>query len=70
MDTEIPKKLRNIPHYNRYPHMIPFVGDNWGLYRKLLIIAESHYLPETTKNRINDIQYYLDNIMNYEKTDK
>jgi len=40
------EKLRSIPHYQRYPQIIPFVGKQYSSRnRKLLILAESHYPP-------------------------
>ncbi|WKX76699.1 hypothetical protein [Zobellia laminariae] len=46
--TEIfDNKLNEIEHYRKFPSMRPFVGENYGKNnsRKILLIAESHYLP-------------------------
>jgi hypothetical protein len=46
------KKLLAIPHYQKHPQMRPFVGKKFGNKKKLLIIAESHFLDDcTTKNQ-------------------
>jgi hypothetical protein len=58
------KLIEDIPHYKINPHMIPFVGKYWGLHGKLLIIAESHYLPEPTKELIR-ADYYMTGILKY-----
>ena len=41
-------RLREMDHYRRYPEMLPFVGNDYNdpSHGKLLLIAESHYLPE------------------------
>jgi len=31
-------------HYKNHPQMLPFVGNNYGVLKKLLIVGESHYL--------------------------
>jgi hypothetical protein len=38
--------LLKIDHYTKHPQMIPFVGKYWGQYTKLLVIGESHYMPD------------------------
>jgi len=49
---EYNSKLLEIPHYKKHPQMIPFVGRNWGKkYKKMLIIAESHYLENKDENK-------------------
>lgn len=50
--TEFDKLFKkNITHYKQHKQMIPFVGKHWGDYKKLLIIGESHYLPEKSLKR-------------------
>tara|TARA_B100000809_G_C14969014_1_gene470180 strand:+ start:67 stop:756 length:690 start_codon:yes stop_codon:yes gene_type:complete len=41
------KQLNEIDHYRKFPAMLPFVGKNYGINnsRKIMLIAESHYLP-------------------------
>lgn len=43
-DISFNPELLKINHYQHYPQMIPFVGKNYKETR-LLVIAESHYLP-------------------------
>jgi hypothetical protein len=40
-------RLRQIEHFDRYPMMLPHVGSEYERdnHKRLLIIAESHYLP-------------------------
>ena len=47
---EYDTQLERIPHYERHPQMMPFVGADYGkLGPKLLLIGESHYLnPKST----------------------
>jgi len=40
------KNLLEIDHFTKHPQMIPFVGKYWGQYSKLLVLGESHYMPE------------------------
>lgn len=35
---------KEIPHYNSYPKMLPFVGSQWGKHKRLLLLGESHYI--------------------------
>ena len=72
--TEInTKKYENnfskISHYQKHPQMMPFVGSKWGeKYKKMLMIAESHYLPKPLddiqkwyKMKLEEIQEYYKN---------
>jgi hypothetical protein len=68
MNNEIKEELEKIEHYKNYPQMIPFIGKYWGKYKKLLIIAESHYLAESTKAVMDD-KYYFKNISSYISSD-
>jgi hypothetical protein len=46
--TEIfDEKLNEIEHYQKFPAMRPFIGQNYGNIdtRKIMLVAESHYLP-------------------------
>jgi len=43
--TEYDSQLERIPHYERHPQMMPFVGTDYGKHGpKVLLIGESHYL--------------------------
>ena len=48
--TEYNSKLECIPHYQKHPQMMPFVGADYGEHGpKILLIGESHYLqPKST----------------------
>ncbi len=48
-DISFNPELLKINHYQYYPQMIPFVGKNYKETR-LLVIAESHYLPPKTED--------------------
>ena len=48
-DISFNPELLKIEHFKHYPQMIPFVGKKYKDTR-LLIIAESHYLPPKTKD--------------------
>ena len=48
MNTDFDTSLKAISHYQAYPAMLPFVGKEYvsEQHKKVLVIAESHYLPE------------------------
>ena len=47
MKGHFEEQISEIEHYKKFPAMKPFVGDNYGnsTNKKILLIAESHYLP-------------------------
>lgn len=46
-DTQFDDSLQKIEHYQRYPAMLPYIGPDYHLSsRPLLLIGESNYLPE------------------------
>ena len=45
MQQEEFEELKKIPHFVKYPQMIPFVGNDYDKTR-LLVLGESHYLPK------------------------
>lgn len=49
--------FRRIEHYVRHPQMIPFVGKQWGSHSRLLILAESHYLPTDDDRKFSEAWY-------------
>jgi len=52
-------KLDSIEIYQRYSLLKPFVGSNYGTtYPKILLIAESHYLPPESKVHIDVESWY------------
>lgn len=59
--TEIfDSKLNEIEHYQKFPAMLPFVGKNYGKSssRKIMLIAESHYLPPKSTISKNPEKWY------------
>lgn len=48
VDTKYDKDLLKITHYKAYPQMMPFIGEKYD-EKKLLVIGESHYLPECSE---------------------
>lgn len=45
--NEFEKQLLQVPHYKKFPQMLPWVGSQYGKdHGKILIISTSHYLPE------------------------
>lgn len=44
------KELDKIEHYKKFPAMRPYIGKNYGNSNnlKIMLIAESHYLPQTS----------------------
>ena len=41
-------RFLSIPFYRSHPYMMPFVGDDYesSTHKKLLLVGESHYMPE------------------------
>jgi len=52
-------QLSQISHYKNYPQMMPWVGSQYGVnQKKILIIGESHYLPKgSTIQKIPEYWY-------------
>jgi len=45
--TEFDSQLVGAQIYRDYPELLPFVGRKYkSTYRRILLIAESHYLPK------------------------
>jgi hypothetical protein len=63
----IKEKLLQIKHYQKHPQMIPFIGDDYGKkYKKLLVVAESHYISNCDENsKPRDPQEYENTIKNW-----
>ncbi len=63
MLNAIRNKLADIDHFKKYPSMIPFIGDNYisSDHSKLLLIAESYYLPNTETLHHDPQQWYQSN---------
>ena len=56
MNTNFDSKLREIPHYKRYPAMIPFVGDHYESpeHRKLLLVGGNFYFKNEEVDTVPD----------------
>lgn len=58
-DTSFDKELQKIDHYRKFPVMMPFIGKNYKTQnRKLLILCESHYLPEESTIHLDAEKWY------------
>lgn len=57
------EKLDLIEHYQKFPVMKPFVGKNYGQgnSRKIMFVAESHYLPPNSTISRNPEKWYESN---------
>jgi hypothetical protein len=57
------KELAEIKHYQKYPNLIPWIGEGYKTAQnKLLILGESHYLAK-------DSEYHHDPVLWYEGVD-
>ena len=57
--TEFDTQLDSMPIYRRYPILKPSIGIHYGKWGpKLLIIAESHYLPEKSTIHLDVEKWY------------
>jgi hypothetical protein len=53
------KELASIEHYQKYPNLIPWVGEGYKTSRnKLLILGESHYLKKTSQYHHDPVRWY------------
>lgn len=53
------RDFEQVAHYQRYPAMRPWVGNDYGRYhRRLLLVAESHYLPDGSIVQQNPTTWY------------
>lgn len=52
--------LQKLAHYQNFPEMLPFIGDNYEKTR-LLIVGESHYLPTGSTIQQNPEEWYKSN---------
>ena len=50
----------SFPFYKSHPYMFPFVGDDYesSKHKKLLLIGESHYLPEGSTVHHDAVKWY------------
>lgn len=52
------KQLLRIDHFSKFPCMLPFVGKNYEKGKRIMMIAESHYLPPySTISKDSDVWY-------------
>ena len=54
------KSLKKICHFQKFPEMLPWIGKDYDSrnHKKLLIIGESHYLPERSTVHKNPCKWY------------
>lgn len=57
MDKHYDKELKKIPFYSVHPEYLPFIGDDYKRYR-IMIIGESHFIPQTKDDARFDIEYF------------
>ena len=67
MKIQLRENLKQIKHYQNHPQMRPFIGEDYGkIYKKLLIVAESHYISDSDENsNLRDPQEYENTIKNW-----
>jgi hypothetical protein len=60
--THFDDKLAGIPHYQKHPQMMPFIGSHYGSHgSRILIIGESHYLRKSSTVHLNAEDWYTTN---------
>lgn len=42
----------SLDHFRNYPQMLPYIGNKWGENKKILFLAESHFIPGVDINAI------------------
>lgn len=67
MKNQLRENLKQVKHFQNHPQMRPFIGDDYGkTYKKLLIVAESHYISDCDENsNPRDINEYENTFMNW-----
>jgi hypothetical protein len=70
--NEYLNQLEMIGHYQNYPQMIPFVGENYDsqYHKKLLLVGESHFLPEYSNYHLDAEKWYNGNHTNLNTEEK
>ncbi|GAB4200463.1 MAG: hypothetical protein Fur0023_03860 [Bacteroidia bacterium] len=62
MNTKYDAQLKQIPHYQKFPQMLPFIGDNYdnicGGKVKILVLGESHYFPKESNIHTDAKKWY------------
>ena len=53
----IKTKLKNVPAHRKYPRIIPYVGSKYE-EKRLLLILESHYLPDGSTIHLDPKKWY------------
>lgn len=63
MSTHYAHNFLSLTFYSSHPYMIPFVGDNYESpkHKKLLLIGESHYMPEGSTVHHDAAKWYCGN---------
>lgn len=63
--------LNQLPHYDAYPRMSPFVGRLYGQHGpKILLVAESHYLPKESSCHLDARRWYAGSEKDLSSKDK
>ncbi|OLO08858.1 hypothetical protein BTW08_05990 [Salinicola sp. MH3R3-1] len=63
--------LDQLPHYQAYPRMRPFVGHLYGHHGpKILLVAESHYLPRNSTLHLDAQRWYAGTEAVFSEADK
>lgn len=61
--NQFESQLLKVPHYKRFPQMMPWVGSQYAQQqKKILIVGESHYLPEGSTIQENPETWYQSSI--------
>ena len=65
-------QLTKIQHYQNYPEMIPYVGNQYDSleHKKLLLIGESHFFPNDSTYHLNASEWYKGNHSNLNSEEK
>mgnify|MGYP007133524910 CR=1 FL=1 len=65
-------KMYSNKHYKKYPNLKPWVGERFGdnSARKLLVIGESHYLPNDSIAAKDSEKWYISNQENLSEIEK
>jgi hypothetical protein len=63
LNDQFISNLQTHPHIQKYPHLTPWVGSRYATskFKKILLIAESHYLPHGVTFHRDDAQWYEGN---------
>jgi len=63
MNELIEEQIQQIHHFRKFPELKPWIGDQYDstMHKKLLVVAESHFMPENSTIHHDAVAWYSSN---------